>query len=162
MKNRHAMKTKEKKIFLSKLKELYPEINIGKKVKVEVAEMEKYRVIIIEDSLDFFLFDDLPVPVIPAVKKYGLKSRYVEVDEGAIKFILKGADVMLPGIVDADGEIKKDQPVWVKGEGYPAVLATGVALVDGEEMKRGGKGKAVKNLHHIGDKLWKYLMGNIY
>jgi len=30
--------------------------------------------------------------------------------------------------------------------------------MDGEEMRSSGKGKAVENLHHIGDELWELCM----
>ncbi|HEB37241.1 MAG TPA: hypothetical protein ENI14_01070, partial [Thermoplasmatales archaeon] len=35
-------------------------------------------------------------------------------------------------------------------------LASGIALLDGSEMIKSSSGKAVKNLHHVGDTLWKF------
>ena len=69
--------------------------------------------------------------------------------------IVSGADVMRPGIVEFDENIKKGDVVIVKEEGYGKPIAIGKALWDGEEFKTKEKGKCVKNLHYIGDKIWK-------
>lgn len=79
----------------------------------------------------------------------------VVVDEGALPYIMNGADVMKPGIVYADEGIKKDDFVYVTVEGKDTPIAVGIALVDGVEMV-GGKGKAVRNIHHLKDKIWNY------
>lgn len=82
----------------------------------------------------------------------------VTVDSGALEFIMNGADVMKPGIVFADSRIKEGDFVYVTVEGKESAIAVGIALCNAEEMK--GKGKAVKNLHHVKDKIWNYLLGN--
>jgi PUA domain protein len=79
----------------------------------------------------------------------------VTVDEGALPYIMNGADVMKPGIVYADEGIKKGEFVYVTVEGKDTPIAVGIALVDGVEMRE-GKGKAVKNIHHLKDKIWNY------
>ncbi|MEM0332763.1 MAG: DUF1947 domain-containing protein [Archaeoglobaceae archaeon] len=76
----------------------------------------------------------------------------VRVDEGAMKFIMNGADIMKPGIVYADPNIKEGDFVFVTVEGKQSPIAIGIALCSGEEMK--GKGKAVKNLNYVGDDIW--------
>jgi len=86
--------------------------------------------------------------------KYRPDRGKVVVDEGAMPHIINGADVMKPGIVSADESIKKDDFVYVVVEGKETPLAVGIALVDGKEMV-GGKGRAVKNIHHLKDKIWR-------
>ena len=88
------------------------------------------------------------------VNKYQLKNKWVVVDMGAIVFITKGADVMAPGITDADAGILKDDLVWICDEKHRKPLAVGVALMSGEEMKASETGKAIKTLHYVGDRLW--------
>ena len=61
---------------------------------------------------------------------------------------------MAPGIIEADKEIKEGDIVWVRDE-RNLPLAVGKALMDGIEMVKANRGKAVENLHYIGDKLWK-------
>lgn len=82
----------------------------------------------------------------------------VTVDSGALEFIINGADVMKPGIVYADSRIKEGDFVYVTVEGKESPIAVGIALCNAEEMK--GKGKAVKNLHHLKDKIWNYTLEN--
>ena len=77
----------------------------------------------------------------------------VVVDEGAMPFIINGADVVKPGILHADEGIKKGDFVYVVVEGKNTPLAVGIALVNSDEMK-GEKGKAVKNIHHLKDRIW--------
>ncbi|MBA3044060.1 RNA-binding protein, partial [archaeon] len=66
-----------------------------------------------------------------------------------------GADIMAPGVVDADSSVKKNDLVWVRDEKYKKALAVGIALMDAEEMINAKKGKAVLSIHYIGDKIWR-------
>jgi PUA domain protein len=78
----------------------------------------------------------------------------VTVDMGAVPHVANGADVMAPGITEADPAIRAGDLVWVRDERNRRPLAVGRALVDGPAMPRGKKGKAVETLHHVGDALW--------
>jgi PUA domain protein len=60
---------------------------------------------------------------------------------------------MAPGIVEADPALQPGDWCWVRDERNKQPLAVGKALVPGAAMVR-GKGKAVKSVHHVGDKLW--------
>jgi len=80
----------------------------------------------------------------------------VTVDQGAMDFIMNGADVMKPGIKYADPRIKEGDFVYVTAEPKDVPIAVGIALCGAEEMK--GKGKAIKNVHHVKDKIWRYLL----
>jgi PUA domain protein len=79
---------------------------------------------------------------------------FVTVDMGAVKFVNNGADVMAPGITEADPAIQPGDLVWIRDEKNKIPLAVGEAVVPGAQMPRGPKGKAVKNLHRVGDELW--------
>jgi len=76
------------------------------------------------------------------------------VDMGAVKFVYNGADIMAPGIVEADPGIAVGNLVWVRDERNRQPLAVGEALMSGSEMAASEKGKAVKSIHHVGDDLW--------
>jgi len=84
---------------------------------------------------------------------YRPKDRAVTVDMGAVKFVANGADIMAPGIVAADPALQPGDWCWIKDEKNGQPLAVGKALVAGPAMVR-GKGKAVKSIHHLGDKIW--------
>ena len=66
---------------------------------------------------------------------------------------------MAPGIVDADPSILKDDYVWICDENNKKPLAIGIALMSGEQMKQSKEGKAIKNLHYVGDELWNLTQG---
>ncbi|WP_348612620.1 RNA-binding protein [Halobaculum rarum] len=79
----------------------------------------------------------------------------VTVDAGAVSFVSDGADVMRPGITEADDSIADGDLVAVAEETHGKVLGVGRALVDGAEMA-GDSGKVVKSLHHVGDDLYEF------
>lgn len=83
-------------------------------------------------------------------------NRIVVVDMGAVKPLLRGADVMIPGIVEVKGFFNKGDPVVVVDEKYNKPLIVGKALIQSQDIvsKKLSKGKAIENIHRIGDKLW--------
>tara|TARA_B100000925_G_C22001196_1_gene471364 strand:- start:2216 stop:2830 length:615 start_codon:yes stop_codon:yes gene_type:complete len=83
------------------------------------------------------------------------ESRYVEVDHGAIPFLMKGADCMVAGIHNADLEIEVGDLVWVRDQQHKRPLAIGWALKDGNSLVKELKGKGLKNVHWVGDELWE-------
>lgn len=78
----------------------------------------------------------------------------VVVDMGAVPHVTNGADVMLPGIRAVDGSVKAGSLVMVVDEKHGKPVAVGESLLDAETISAGGKGKAVKNLHWVGDDYW--------
>ncbi|WP_158855374.1 RNA-binding protein [Halorhabdus sp. CUG00001] len=79
----------------------------------------------------------------------------VTVDAGAISFVSDGADVMRPGITEADESIAAGDLVVIAEENHGKVLAVGRARVDGAEMV-GEEGKVVDTIHHVGDDLYEF------
>jgi PUA domain protein len=76
------------------------------------------------------------------------------VDEGAIKFLLNGADVMRPGVRALDQWGGTGKTVVVKEEKKGRAIAVGLSTVTSEEAKTMSKGICLKNLHHVGDRYW--------
>jgi PUA domain protein len=74
----------------------------------------------------------------------------VYVDHGAIPFLIKGADMMRPGIQKIE-TFKKGDTILVRDEEHSKALAVGEALFDSEEMVKQEKGVSVKVLHFMGD-----------
>ena len=74
---------------------------------------------------------------------------------GAVRFVVNGADVMRPGIVEIEDGISKDDLVSVIDKNNRKPLAVGIALFSAEEMKAMSTGKVIKNIHYVGDELWK-------
>ncbi len=117
---------------------------------------------IVEDDLALILFDGVPMffryegryfPTVLLLLQAVPDRKYVTVDMGAVKHVLKGADVFAAGIVDADPDINEGDCVYVRDEKYRKPLAVGVALMDGKKMVSEKRGKAIRNIHHYGDKI---------
>lgn len=129
-------------------------------------QLESNRVdrALIEDEIEVYLIDGsvqlvyqdealFPTLINPNVERLPP----IVVDMGAIPYICNGADVMAPGIMEIKGEFQEGDLVVVRDIEHGKALAIGKALVGSDEMKEMRKGKAVMNLHHVGDKLWKAL-----
>ncbi|CAI5732436.1 unnamed protein product [Peronospora destructor] len=76
------------------------------------------------------------------------------------EFALRGADVMLPGVVfsscDELQTLQKGELRAVYAQGNPCAIGVGEILVDAAEVERCGlKGKALKLWHVVGDSLWQ-------
>lgn len=126
---------------------------IGK--DVEIREMADGTELIISGGKTiFFRKDGALFPTLRIVDLIEIKR--VVVDMGAVPYIANGADVMSPGIASADPDIKTGDIVAIVDERHGKTIAMGLALVDGVGMKA-PKGKAVKNIHHVGDRIWRAL-----
>ncbi len=114
--------------------------------------------IFIDKELCFFRFRD---HVLPSLRKvYSSDSiqktmKKVTCDMGAVKFVVKGADLMRPGIVSFDRDIAKGEPVLVVDESHFKPIAVGISLFSTSEYSENDAGKAVKILHYVGDAIWK-------
>jgi len=121
---------------------------------IDLAEADEWRLLIVDNEVRGILVGDRPFLTIRGLLAYPAARRWVTVDMGAVKFVYNGADVMAPGIVDADPAIKVGDIVWVRDEKNLRPLAVGEALMAGPEMVASEKGKAVRSVHHVGDPLW--------
>ena len=82
------------------------------------------------------------------------EKSWLEVDRGAIPFLMNGADCMAAGIHAADAAVESGDLVWIRDQEHKRPLALGWACMDAEEMISATKGKAVRTLHWVGDELW--------
>ncbi len=78
----------------------------------------------------------------------------VAVNDGAVKFILNGANIMRPGIVDWT-DFSKDDVVLVLNKNK-GILAVGSAVISSEDMRSLSRGVVVNNLHHVNDNIFKF------
>ena len=122
--------------------------------RVEFADAERDLVLVDGDPVVCY-FDDEPFLTVRGANDFPPESHVVTVDAGAISFVSDGADVMRPGITEADPDIEPDDLVAIAEENHGKVLAVGRAMADGEEMV-GESGKVVESLHHVGDDLYEF------
>ena len=123
----------------------------------ELVEIEdgEFDVVLVDGEPDVLYVDDEPFLTVSGANEHPPDTRVVTVDAGAISFVSNGADVMRPGIVDADDAIDDGDLVAIAEESHGKVLAIGRALVDGDDMV-GSEGKVVESVHHVGDDLYEF------
>ncbi len=119
---------------------------------------DEYTLILVGGRPLIFEVEGKLFPTVRGALELGLKQRLVVVDKGAVRFVSKGADIMSPGIVNADPEIKEGELVIIVEETHGKALAIGRALIDGSRMTETDSGKAVKSITYVGDKLWNLEM----
>ncbi|MBE6487221.1 MAG: DUF1947 domain-containing protein [Methanosphaera stadtmanae] len=156
------MKTKQRYFLKNKkIKEIkkslgnYQDI-IPKKAQVELIKIEDMPdILLINNEPLLMQSNDKIIPTLKAVINDDITEKYATVDMGAINFVIKGADIMSPGIVDADKSITPGETIIVIEEKHHKPLAIGTSLITGEEMIENNKGKAIENLHYVGDPIWE-------
>lgn len=163
---RHSLSKREKKKIIDELSRSYTFIVEREKVKkmkmerVLVSNNDEINLILMNSFPSFFRYKDRYYPTLHYIAKIindeGIDfirnmMRYVVVDKGALKPLLRGADVMKPGIKETNGFNKGDIViVFLIDKWIPIVV--GIALIDyNSEITRG---KAIENIHRIGDKIW--------
>ena len=122
---------------------------------VDRAESTDFDILFINNIAEGLVYKGKVFLTVRGLLRNRPEGSSVTVDMGAVPFVTKGADVMGPGIVDADPNIQPGDLVWVKDINNGVPLAVGEALISGSEMKERSPGKAIKSIQHVADKLWK-------
>lgn len=144
-----------------KIKEIKKELGnyeniIPKKAQVELVKIEDYPdILLIEGEPLLMQVNNKIIPTLHAMINEEITEKYATVDMGAINFVIKGADIMSPGIVDADESITPGETIVIIEEKHHKPLAIGTSLITGKEMVENNKGKAIENLHYVGDSIWE-------
>ncbi len=130
-------------------------LGVPRSAQVELIEPEDdVRFLVVDGNYTFVELDGSLLPFVGS-RELLAKLPSVYIDEGAVRFILKGADVMRPGISRHDDWGDKDRLVVVRDEEKGRGLAIGKALVPSAEMAAMSKGAVVRNLQHAGDRVWE-------
>ena len=129
-------------------------LEFSKKDILEVKQENDVRVIFINQQPMFFYHQEKVVPTLHYLQHHSLLKK-ITIDMGAVKFIVNGADVMRPGIVEIEDTINKDEFIVKIDNNHKKPLAVGIALYNSEEMQSLKTGKVIKNIHYVGDEIWK-------
>lgn len=119
---------------------------------VEFADTD-VKLVLIDGEPHVAYFDELPSPTVRGANAYPPSKRVVIVDAGAVQFVSDGADIMRPGIVDADTDIDPEDIVIIAEESHQKALAIGRSRVAGTDLL-GDAGKVIDSIHHVGDDLY--------
>lgn len=156
---RHFLKEKEaKKLLLGFSQRLKIDVEqlLGPKPHIEVNENEVAETFLFNGKPLLVMLGDELFPTLAFEEVFPLLPRIV-VNMGAVPYVCKGADVMAPGVVSIKGEFKENDFLLVVDERHGKPLAIGVSLFNSQAMKNMKHGKILKNIHHVGDNLWKTL-----
>ncbi|MBT3407513.1 RNA-binding protein, partial [Candidatus Woesearchaeota archaeon] len=106
----------------------------------------------VDNNILFFKYNN---NFIPSLKSDLMNLKTVTIDMPAVPFICKGADLMKPGIVELD-DFEKDEFVAIIDEKNKKAISICIALFSSNDIKNMSSGKVLKNIHHIGDKIWSF------
>jgi PUA domain protein len=128
-------------------------LGLGKSAQAKCEEPEEGVVFVNLDGFTFVQTGEGYLPFLGSKETLDLFPS-ATVDEGAIKFMLNGADVMRPGIKSFDQWGDAGRIVVVKEEKKGRAIAIGKATVSSGDATSMTKGVCLKNVHHAGDRYW--------
>ncbi len=132
---------------------------IPKKGNVLIIKSKDVKTLVVDQIPLFFEYYDTWLPTLTFVHRYPF-MKSVQVDKGAIKYLLSGAAVMCPGLTSKGGsineDVKVDDLIVVKCEGKELEIGIGKMKMTGQQIKSKNNGEAIELIHVLGDDLWKY------
>lgn len=146
---RHHLRSDEEKKIKSKIKK---KLDVEIEGKIEAAEIEGHTFYLVDGDPLLTHFNGEIFLTVKGALELNPEKKRVTVDSGAVEPISRGADVMKPGIVEADPSVKKKDLVIIREQEHGQPLAIGRVL--SEDLK-GEKGEAIKNIHHVQDEMWR-------
>ncbi|KAB5556198.1 hypothetical protein DKX38_007107 [Salix brachista] len=134
---------------------------LPKKSPLIVVKCQNHLNLVVVNNVPlFFNIRDGPyMPTLRLLHQYPDIMKKLQVDRGAIKFVLAGANIMCPGLTSAGGalddEVDAETPVAIMAEGKQHALAIGFTKMSAKDIKSINKGIGVDNMHYLNDGLWK-------
>ncbi|KAK7097257.1 malignant T-cell-amplified sequence 1-like [Littorina saxatilis] len=97
-------------------------------------------------------------PTLKLLHKYPFILPHMQVDKGAIGFVLSGANIMCPGLTSPGARmtrVDKDTVVAIMAEGKDTAIAIGLTKLSTDDIISKNKGVGVENIHFLNDGLWQ-------
>ncbi|PSC69287.1 malignant T-cell-amplified sequence 1-like protein [Micractinium conductrix] len=121
---------------------------------------EHVQLLVLDKTPLFFSMRDGPwFPTLRLLHQYPDMMVKLRVDTGAIKFVLSGANIMVPGLTSPGAtihsEVEEGAAVAIYGENKQHAMAVGITKMSTAEMREVNKGIGIDNLHYLTDGLWK-------
>jgi len=134
--------------------------NLGVEVEADTFEKVEFEdsdwnVVLVDGDPLVLYVDSEPFLTVQGLNAFPPEAHVVTVDAGAVSFVSDGADIMRPGITEADGDIESGDLVAINEESHGKFLAVGRAKTGGDDMV-GDTGKVVESIHHVGDDLFEF------
>ncbi|KAI9004409.1 hypothetical protein DFJ74DRAFT_693298 [Hyaloraphidium curvatum] len=151
----------------AKILDLYPALTpfiddlLPKKSPLVVAKCPDHiNLVTVDQQIHFFnVYDGPYLPLLRLLHEYPDIMVRVQVDRGAVKFLLGGANIMCPGLTSKGARLPDEDypvgtPVAVYVEGKEHALAVGVTKMTISDIKSINKGVGVEVYHCLADGLW--------
>ena len=155
-KRRHSIRKSQVSGILERLRE---EIGDG----AEQFSGKMIEIIETNQDVHLYLIDKEPVilekdgilfPSLRGAVSRPFPQKRIVVDMGAVSYVVNGADIMRPGVVDATPDVTAGKPVQIVDERHGKPLALGIALFDAADLLAQEKGKISRTWHYVGDDIW--------
>ncbi|CAG0919898.1 unnamed protein product [Notodromas monacha] len=138
----------------------YIDLILPKKDSFRIARCHDHIEILINSAGDQLFFkhrDSQWMPSLRLLHKYPFLLPWQQVDKGAIKFVLSGANIMCPGLTSPGAKMTtspENAVVAIMAEGKEHALAVGVMKLSSGKILEVNKGIGVENYHYLNDGLW--------
>ncbi|KAL0273330.1 UNVERIFIED_CONTAM: hypothetical protein PYX00_006023 [Menopon gallinae] len=161
------LKSSIQKGIRAKLLEQFPHLEthidavLPKKDTFRIVKCHEHIEILINAAGELLFFrqrDGFWMPTLKLLHKYPFFLPWEQVDKGAIKFVLSGANIMCPGLTSPGAKMTpagKGTVVAVMAEGKQHALAVGVTAMSTEDISKINKGIGIENCHYLNDGLWQ-------
>jgi malignant T-cell-amplified sequence len=168
--SKSKVKSSIQRTLRAKLLETYPLLTphieeiLPKKSQLDLVKLpDRVSLYILDDQPLFYQhMDDPIIPHLKVVHMYPHAFKRIKIDRGAIRFVLSGATLMVPGLTSKGGWLPEKEEALeageiavVEAEGKEEICLIGQLEMGTEEMKEKKKGVAMGSGHYLGDGLWK-------
>lgn len=156
VRRRTRLKSKQARALRDELTAVFGPLDLWpESAAVETGEVQDLHLLLVDGVVHGLRDDAGPFLSVRGLLAYRPTTRWATVDMGAVRFVTNGADVMAPGITEADPDLQPGDWVWIRDERNRQPLAVGKCLVPGAQMGPADKGKAIASVHFLGDKVWE-------
>jgi PUA domain protein len=149
-----------------KIIEYYPDLEgyidtvLPKKENFKLVKCHDHIEILVNSTGEQLFFkqrEGVWFPTLKLLHKYPFMLPHEQVDKGAIKFVLSGANVMCPGLTSRGGkvaDVPKNTIVAIMAEGKQHALGVGITTLSSEEIAKVNRGIGIELVHYLMDGLW--------
>lgn len=134
---------------------------VPKKEPLKIVKCQDHLELLASQTGELLFFRQRDGPYYPTLRllhKYPFILPHMQVDKGAIGFVLSGANIMCPGLTSPGArmtKVDKDAIVAIMAEGKETALAIGLTKMSTDEILSKNKGVGVDNIHFLNDGLWQ-------
>jgi len=144
----------------------YPDIEayidnfLPKKDQFKVVKCHDHIELLVNSAGDLLFFrhhNEQWCPTLRLLHQYPFLLPQQQVDKGAIRFVLSGANIMCPGLTHPNAKmtpVESGTVVGIFAEGKTCALAVGKTSMSTKDIKEKNKGIGVENYHYLNDGLW--------